>query len=271
MTILSELKLITDQFTFTEGPTWHKDGYLLFSDIPESKIYRFNENDGVSVWRSETGQSNGLAFDRMGNLLACEHANRRVSMTDPKGAIIPVVEQYNGKRLNSPNDCIVRSDGVIYFTDPPYGIEEHQKELSFNGVFRVTPGETPVLLSEDFNKPNGLALNPDETEIYIADTEKELVMIYRVSPNGDISDGRVFAPVGRPDGMKVDINGCLYVASTEGVVIFDPAGNRIETVQLPQRPANLAFGGYDYKTLFIAARTGLYQLRSTTSGITIWR
>jgi gluconolactonase len=271
MTILSELKLIADTFTFIEGPTWHKDGYLLFSDIPESKIYRFDEEEGVSLWRLETGQSNGLAFDRMGNLMACEHANRRVSMTDLNGSIIPVAEQYNGHRLNSPNDCIVRSDGVIYFTDPPYGIEEHQKEQSFNGVFRVTLGEAPVLLSKDFDKPNGLALSLDETQIYIADTEKELVRIYQVATNGDISDGRVIAHVGRPDGMKVDVNGCLYVASTEGMVVFDPDGTRIESMQLPQRPANMAFGGDDYKTLFIAARTGLYQLRSVTPGITIWR
>lgn len=266
----TELVQVSGNFTFLEGPAWHPEGYLLVSDIPQSKIYRFHPTEGFSVWREESGHSNGLAFDREGCLIACEHGNRRVSRTLADGTIQSLADRYEGKQLNSPNDCAVRSDGAIYFTDPPYGIEPQQQELSFHGVYRVRPGEEPTLLVNDFDRPNGLAFTPDEQCLYIAETQKELIRIYSVTADGDLREGRIFVSVGRPDGMKVDQSGNLFVASMEGLVVFDSNGNRLDCLGMPERPANLVFGGREYQTLFIAARTGLYRIGVHHPGKPLW-
>lgn len=266
----SELIKISGGFTFLEGPAWHKDGYLLFSDIPESKIYCYDPGEGFSIWRAESGHANGLAFDRGGCLIACEQSTRRVSQTNQDGTILSLADHFQDQRLNSPNDCAVRSDGTIYFTDPPYGIEPQQQETPFHGVYRVRPGETPILIASDFDRPNGLAFAPGERVFYIAETQKELVRKYELDSNGDLKNGSVFSSVGRPDGMKVDEEGNLYVASTEGLVVFDLSGNRRACLAAPERPANLVFGGGDYRTLFIAARTGLYQIETCIPGRPLW-
>lgn len=269
--LVSSLERISDGFTFLEGPVWHKDGYLLFSDIPEDKIIRFDPEEGFSVFRTPSGQSNGLTFDPKGNLIACEHANRRVSITQPDGTVIAIAERYQGPRLNSPNDCVSHSNGTVYFTDPPYGIQAEQKELDFNGIFRVSPGKDPVLLNRDFERPNGLAFSPDEEFLYVADTQRESIFRFKVTPLGDLTDETQFAAAGRPDGMKVDRDGNLFVASTEGIVIFNSQGDRICCLEMPERPSNCAFGEKDLKTLYITARTGLYRIRIHTPGITVWK
>jgi len=271
MIFTSKLSELGRHFQCTEGPVWHRDGYLLFSDIPADRILWSNGRDLIKVWRSESGHSNGLTFDREGRLIACEHGNRRVSRTEADGSVITVADQYQEKKLNSPNDCVVRSDGIIYFTDPPYGLEGRPQECPFNGVFRVSPGHEPVLLLEDMEKPNGLAFSPDEQFLYIADTSREHIRVFSVDPSGDLKEGRVFASVGRPDGMKADVDGNLYVASTEGIVVFNPGGNRLEVLAVPERPSNCAFGDRDKKTLFITARKGLYQVRTELPGINPWR
>ncbi len=271
MIFSSAVKTIAESFTFLEGPVWHKDGYLLFSDIPESTIYRWCEDEGLSVWRSPSNQSNGLTIDPEGCLIACEHEARRVSRTNPDGSVVSIADHYQNQRLNSPNDCVSRSDGIVYFTDPPYGTKEEERELPFNGVFRVLPGSSPILLTKELDRPNGLAFTPDESHLYIADTQQEEIHLFRVTADGDLEEGRVFAKVGRPDGMKVDVEGNLYAMSTEGIVVLDPKGNRLETIELPQRPANCAFGGSDYKTLYITARTSLYQIQTHRPGVSHWR
>ena len=267
--LVSSLEKISSGFTFLEGPVWHQDGYLLFSDIPEDKITRFSQEEGFSIFRTPSGQSNGLTFDPNGNLIACEHANRRVSMTLYDGTVIALAERYQGHRLNSPNDCVSHSNGTIYFTDPPYGIQVDQKELDFNGIFRVSPGKESVLLNRDFERPNGLVFSPDEKFLYVADTQRETIFRFFVTPSGDLEDETQFAAVGRPDGMKVDRDGNLFVASTEGIVTFNYQGDRISILEMQERPSNCAFGERDFKTLYITARTGLYRIRIHTPGITV--
>jgi len=263
---------------FTEGPVWRPGpatglqdrlpaqpaGDLLFSDIPASRIVRwFPGPDGpeLTTFRTPSGQSNGLTLDAQGRLLACEHGNRRVSRTETDGRVVTLADRYEGKRLNSPNDLVVARDGSVYFTDPPYGVEEKDRELAFQGVFRVSAdGKKLQLLVKDFVKPNGLAFSPDGKTLYVADTEKAHIRAFEVRKDGTLGKDRVFAPIQWPDGMKVDGKGNVWCTGSEGVSVFDPAGKLLGVVPVPENPANCAFGGPDGKTLFITARTGVYRL-----------
>jgi len=254
---------------FTEGPLWHPGGYLLFSDIPNDRIHRLR-GGALDVHREPSGNSNGLTLDREGRLLACEHGNRRVSR-EGDGVVETVASHYEGKRLNSPNDIIVRRDGRIFFTDPPYGIREEQRELAFNGVFTIAPdGGVPELLVSDFERPNGLALSPDEATLYIADTARHHVRAFDVGADGSLAGGRVFAAMteeGRPDGMKVDVDGRLYV-SAGTLQVFAADGAPLGVIDCPQSPANCAWGE-DGAVLYITARTAVYRLRFGVRGIAV--
>ena len=268
-----EPERIASGLQFTEGPVWHPDGYLLFSDIPADTIYKWTSDGGIEKFRSPSGNSNGLTFDRHGRLVACEHGNRRVSLTELDGTIVTLAGEYQGKRLNSPNDLVVKSDGSVYFTDPPYGVKPDQRELDFQGVYRVAPDGVIALLADDFEKPNGLAFSPDEKILYIADTDRKHVRAFDVQPDGTLANDRVFAEdvfeAGHgPDGMKVDINGNLYIAA--GFVwIFDSAGKHLGNIVAPEAPANLAFGGPDNKTLFLTARTSVYKVQLKVQGVKV--
>ena len=257
---------VADGLGFTEGPVWLPDGSLLFSDIPNSRIHRWHDG-ALGVYREPSGGSNGLTLDLSMRLLACEHDNRRVSR-ERDGVVEPVATHYEGKRLNSPNDIVVRSDGRIFFTDPPYGITEDQRELPFNGVFTLSTSGDLRLLATDFDRPNGLAFSPDERTLYIADTARYHVRSFDVAADGTLSNGRVFAEVreeGRPDGMKVDREGRLFVCATT-VQVFAADGRPLGVIDCPQMPANCTWGE-DGATLFIAARTGVYRTRIATAGI----
>ncbi len=264
-------RLIGDGLGFTEGPVWHPDGVLLFSDIPNSRIMRWR-GGALDVYRQPSGQSNGLTLDAAMRVVACEHENRRVSI-ERDGAVHALATHYDGKRLNSPNDVVVRDDGRIFFTDPPYGITEDQRELPYNGVFTIAAdGSGLTLLLTDFDRPNGLAFSPDERTLYIADTARHHVRAFDVAPEGSLSNGLVFAEMreeGRPDGMKVDRAGRLYVCAMT-VQVFAPDGRPLGVIDCPQLPANCTWGE-DGSTLFIAARTGVYATRIETSGIAPYR
>ena len=257
---------VAEGIGFSEGPLWQPDGGLLFSDTPGNRIHLWY--DGVlSVARDPSGQSDGLTFDRESRLIACEHGNRRVSREDG-GLVLPIATNFEGKRLNSPNDVVVRSDGRVFFTDPPYGINEEQRELPFNGVFSIAPQGVLSLLATDFDRPNGLAFSPDERTLYIADTSRHHVRAFDVDNHGALSSGRVFAEMreeGRPDGMKVDRDGRLYVCAAT-VQVFAADGRPIGVIDCPQLPANCAWGG-DGSDLYITARTGVYRTRLHTTGI----
>jgi sugar lactone lactonase YvrE len=261
-------------FEFTEGPVWVPDGYLLFSDIPASTIYRWTPGSvSAEVFRAPSGRSNGLTLDREGRLLACEH-DRRLSRTEGDGSVVTLAERYEGKRLNSPNDVVVRSDDSIYFTDPPYGLprQEEGRELDFNGVYRLAPDGALTLLDDSFDRPNGLAFSPDERVLYVDDSRRGHIRAFDVQADGMLSNGRVFAELrepgeqGVPDGMKVDVRGNVFCTGPGGIWVLDAAGEPLGVIRVPEVPANLAWGDDDLKTLYITARTGLYRLRVRTGG-----
>jgi gluconolactonase len=272
------LEQVATGFGFTEGPLWCGD-YLLFSDIRRNRIVRFrmrSEGPEITTYRSPSGNSNGLTVDRSGRLIVCEHSGRRVTRTEVDGSVSILAERYDGRRLNSPNDVVVRSDGSIYFTDPSFGLGSPPKwkELSFNGVYRITPDGELVLLADDFEMPNGLAFSPDEDILYINDTTRNHIRAFDVSDNGGISNGRVFIKmegeeIGRPDGMKVDQQGNVYCTGPGGIWIMQPDGKCLGRVMMPEQPANFGWSDRDWKTLYITARTSIYRLRLLVPGITI--
>jgi len=269
---MEEPEQIATGFQFTEGPVWHPDGYLLFSDIPANVIAKWKPDSKVETFREPSGNSNGLTYDRQGRLIACEHGNRRVSRTEPDGTVVTLADRYQGKRLNSPNDVVVKSDGSIYFTDPPYGVQPDQRELDFQGVYRLASDGTLTLLVDDFDRPNGLAFSPDETILYIDDTTRRHVRAFDVQPDGTLKNGRIFAELksdktGGPDGMKVDVNGNVYVTGPGGTWGFDATGKHLGTIVTPENPANCAFGGKDNKTLYITARTSVYCVKLNVPGV----
>jgi len=265
-----EAERIASTFQFLEGPVWvPARNELLFSDIPANRIFRYSPvANSFNVFREPSGQANGNALDPQGRLVTCEHENRRISRTETNGAITALATRYKGKRLNSPNDIVCRSDGSVYFSDPPYGVKPELRELDFQGVFRISPdGNVLTLVARDFVKPNGLAFSPDEKILYIADTELGHIRAFDVNTDGSIANSRVFCRVERPDGLRVDAEGSLYISAMKSVEIFDRTGARRGEITLPQRPANIAFGDADRQTLYICARTGLYRAHTNVPGV----
>ena len=265
---------------FTEGPIWNAEGnFLLFSDIPADQIKMWTPDSGITTFRQPSGQSNGLTYDKQKRLLACEHANRRVSRTELDDTVTTLVSHYEGKKLNSPNDIVVKSDGSIYFTDPPYGLkaeygEEGGAELDFQGVYRLSAdGQQLTLLVDDFERPNGLCFSPDESILYIDDTTRMHVRAFDVQADGTITKDRVFAVEkgehGAPDGMKVDQQGNVYLTGPQGIWIFDPEARHLGVIQVPEGAANLGWGGENWQTLFITARSSIYQIQLKVSGIPV--
>lgn len=261
-------------FQFTEGPIWRPDGSLLFSDIPANRIYRWTPDGGADVWREPTGNANGLTLDRQNRLIACEHTGRRVSRTETDGTVVALADQYESGRLNSPNDVVVKSDGTVYFTDPPYGIQPEEREQSCNGVYRILPNGALELLIDDFDRPNGLAFSPDESILYIDDSPRRHVRAFDVRSDGTLTNSRVFADMGHPqpgspDGMKIDEAGNLYVTGATGVWVFESDGTHLGVIVTPERPANCAWGDDDRTSLYITARTSLYRVRVKVPGLPV--
>jgi len=265
-------------YRFLEGPVWvdagssllepmgATPGGLIFSDILASRQYWWADGR-TGIFREPTGQANGNALDRDGTLLSCEHENRCISRIDGARVTSTVVDRYAGKRLNSPNDVVARSDGTIFFTDPPYGVTEDQRELEFQGVYSVAPGSSdPVLQNDAFRKPNGLAFSVDEASLYIADTENGHLRRFSVGVDGTLSNEITFCECERPDGMCIDSEDNVWVACMEGVEIFDAHGQRIGFIALPERPANVAFGDAQRGTLYVCARTSIYTVETEIAG-----
>ncbi len=261
-------------FEFTEGPLWYSAGYWVFVDIRTSRIYKLEPGGQPEVIRENSDQSNGMTFDMQGRLLICEMESRQLNRWEDDGSFTIVAGRWNGKRLNRPNDVVCASDGSIYFTDPSLRMEPHEKEQLFNGVYRVAPDGTVNPIITDFEFPNGLALSPDERTLYVANSRPDMfIKAYDVQPTGSVTNGRIFADLklegleGVPDGFKVDVEGRVYSTGPGGCWVFSPAGEHLGTIELPEIPANCAFGGPDYKTLFFTARTGIYSVRTTTAGV----
>jgi len=286
----AKIEKLAGGFMFTEGPVWVRDGgYLLFSDPNNNLIYRWSEEDGVSVYRTHSGYtgmnigeygqpgSNGLTLDAQERLTINEHGNRRVTRLEKNGQLTVLADRYEGKRLNSPNDLVYRSDGALYFTDPPFGLpkffEDSRKELPYSGVFCLINGELK-LVSKDLTGPNGLAFSPDEKYLYVDnwDEKRKVIMRYDVHPDGTLSSGQVFIDAtSEPgedawDGMKIDVKGNLYLSGPGGLWIVSQEGKHLGTIVGPEHPHNLAWGGEDHKTLYLAAQTGLYRLSVNIPG-----
>lgn len=267
----NKVKKLADGFQFTEGPVWVKD-CLLFSDIPADTIYKYDGK--TETFLKPSGHSNGLTLDKQGRLLLCEH-DRRLTRLEEDLTKTVLAESYEGKRLNSPNDLVVKTDGTIYFTDPPYGLPKRKdgKELDFCGVYKYTNGVL-TLLDDKIPLPNGLALSPDEKTLYVADSSSAKIYSYNVTVDG-LENKRVYHNMrdidlpGGADGMKVDVKGNVFCTGPGGIHVIDPEGERIGVIKPPEIPANIAWGGDDYKTLYITARTGLYSLKVLTGGTSL--
>ena len=278
---------VADNFRFIEGPIWIPAGkYLRFSDTQGNRMYQYTPaSQDLKVFRQNSGYSgadvaelyepgsNGLTLDPQGRLTMCQHGNRRVARLNPDGSETALADHFEGKRLNSPNDLVFRSDGTLYFTDPNYGLRrlkgEPQKELDFQGVYSLRQGKL-TLVDRDLATPNGIALSPDEKYLYVGDGKH--LMRYQVHPDGTAGDGTLFfdmsstATRGGIDGMKVDVEGNLYVTGPGGLWIISSEGKHLGTLTLPQQPANVGWGEADARTLYLTARTGLYRIRFNVPG-----
>ena len=267
---------------WAEGPVYFADGnYLVWSDIPNNRMLRW-AGGHVSVFRDFSNNSNGNTRDRQGRLITCEHGARRVTRTEPDGSITVLVDQFQGKKLNSPNDVVVKSDGTVWFTDPPYGIlsdyEGHFAEGEYGGcyVFRFDPATGALdAVVEDFNKPNGIAFSPDESKLYVVDTGRSHspdgehhIRVFSVDNQGRLSGGEVFAEVspGIPDGLRVDLHANIWTSAGDGVQCYAPDGVCLGKITVPEPVSNLTFGGEKRNRLFITATTSLYAVYVATTG-----
>jgi gluconolactonase len=295
-----KVERLAGDFGFLEGPVWvRKGGYLLFSDIPANVINKWTPDGKVSVFLKPSGftgtdpsdvgmlnnngreavtliGSNAVTLDRRGRVVFCEHGDRAIARIEKNGKRTVLADRYDGKRLNSPNDLVYKSDGALYFTDPPAGLrkgdDDPKKELPFDGVYLLNRGKLQ-LLDKTFKRPNGLAFAPGEKYFYVNDTARKLIMRFEVQPDDTIANGQVFIDMtpdkapGAPDGMKVDRKGNVYCTGPGGFWIMSPEGKHLGTVKTPELPANLAFGDADGKTLYLTARTGLYRIHLKIPGI----
>jgi gluconolactonase len=301
----ARLEKVATGFTWTEGPVWIQPGYLMFADIPSNSIRKWTPGNGVSIFMQPSGYqgsaqyggpepgSNGMTLDRAGRLTVAGHAQRnvwRLERIDSKARMTILADTYRGKRLNSPNDLVYKSDGSLYFTDPPYGLrtqkdDDPSKQLQVNGVYRI-PGATDQkagaepsreqlqLLIKDLPRPNGIVFSPDEKYLYVNNSEpKKIWMRYTVKADGTLTDGMLFCDAtsdtrpGAPDGMKVDQKGNLYSAGPGGVWIFSPAGKHLGTIDFPEKVANMAWGETDYRTLYVTASSSIYRISLEVPGV----
>jgi len=287
----TKIEVIGFGFEWAEGPIWIKDGgYLLFSDIPRNSIMKWKEGEGVTLFLKPSGYTgvvdyghepgtNGLTVDSQGRLVSCEHGDRRIARLEKDGGKRTLVDNYMGRRLNSPNDLVYKSNGDLYFTDPPYGLpknwDDPRRELDFCGVYRLSKDGKLTLLTKDLTRPNGLAFSPDEKKLYVAvsDPKKAIVMEYPMNDDGTLGTGRVFADLtesvdklpGLPDGMKVDRNGNLFTTGPGGIYIFASDGKRLGRIETGEKTANCAWGG-DGSTLYMTADMYLCRVKTLTKG-----
>jgi gluconolactonase len=280
----AELERLGTGFTFTEGPLWNPDGFLLFSDMPGDVRRRWDAESGVTEVANPSNKGNGMTFDLDGRLIVCEHVTSSVVRMDPDGTGTGrevLASHYGDRELNAPNDVVVKSDGAIYFSDPTYGRMpgfgiEREQDLDFQGVYRIAPGGGDTqLLADDFGQPNGLCFSVDESLLYVNDTEKAHIRVFDVQPDGTIANSRVLADgIGTAsleigdlvDGMKLDERGNIWVTGPGGVCVFDAEGEHIGTVEVPEPVGNLNWGGPDWNWLFIPATSSVYRIECKVSG-----
>jgi gluconolactonase len=272
-----QVEAVADGFTFADGACWHRLGFLLFADPPRSRIHRWDPRSGLNVFREPSDNATAFALDAQGRLLAAEQSTRRISRTEDDANTVTLVDKFEGKRLNSPNDLVVAADGAVYFTDPPYGLpgQTQGKELDFQGVFRLAPDGHLTVVSRDMPRPNGIGLSPDGRTLYVSDSERRELRAFSLREDGGASASRRLAEIapwkssvrGVPDGLTLDGEGHVYVAGPGGVWVFAANGGRLGVIPIAETPASCAFGDADGKTLYITARTRLYKIRMSIAGL----
>jgi gluconolactonase len=261
------VETIARDMHYAEGPIWSLEGFLLFSDTVTDRIEKWAPGKGISEFASRAGGANGNAFDEQGRLYTCEFRERRVTRTAKNGKTDVLAERYEGKRLNAPNDIVVRRDGNVYFTDPAFGNQQDSRELDFYGVFRLnTRGELEAVAKWK-TRPNGIALSPNGRLLYIADSDERQVRVFDLDRGGSASNARVFIPKveGVPGGLRTDVKGNVYVAA-KYLSVYTPQGELLNDIHLSQSPSNLAFGDPDFSTLYITARNAVYRIRIGVKG-----
>jgi gluconolactonase len=268
----AKLEQISTGYKFTEGAAWLRDGSLIWSDIPANAIYRLKGSD-LTVFRQPSHNANGNIVDPQGRVVTCEHGSRSVTRLERDGKITLLADKFEGKRLNSPNDAVVHTNGTVYFTDPPYGISRQQEELGFAASYQLRPDGTLSLISKDFRKPNGIALSPDQRTLYVADTEGMHIKAFNVFRDGSVSPRpRLFAEVkgdkpGAPDGLRVDVKGNVYCTGSGGVHVFSPTGRALGVIAIPEVATNCAWGDRDAKGLYVTAGRSIYRIRLNIAGV----
>jgi gluconolactonase len=280
----SGLEKLCTGFIWAEGPVYFAEGdYLLFSDIPNNRMMRWHDQEGLSVFRQPSNFTNGHYRDHQGRLISCEHGTRRVTRTEEDGSITVLIDHYQGKKLNSPNDVVVKSDGTIWFTDPPYGILSNHEgykadsELGHCYVFRFDPATNDLsIVAHDRDKPNGLAFNLDETILYVSDTDISHnpngwhhIFAYDVLDDKQLGPGRIFAEIspGASDGFRLDKHGYIFTSSGDSIQIFSPDGMLLGKIIVPEPSSNCTFGGPNKDRLFITATSSLYSIYLNTQGV----
>ena len=278
------LEKVAGGFIFTEGPVWHSsEEHLVWTDIIGDTIWKWTPGQGTSIRMRPSGKADGMTYDHQGRLVVAGWSSRTVWRMEPDGSTTTLASHYQGKKLNTPNDIVVKSDGSIYFTDPSNGIRntgmecyDIQKYIDYEAVFRLDLADGSLtLLLDDMINPNGLCFSPDESLLYINDTPRRHIRVFDVEPDGSISNGRLFAELfhddsGAPDGMKVDVEGNVYCTGPGGVWVTDPRGNHLGRILTPEHCANFAFGGNDMKTMFFTARSTVYRMRLNIPGIPVY-
>ena len=265
----SDLRIekVATGYIFTEGPAWSRDGYLIFSDIPGDKLLEFKPGGKPTNFRENSSGAIGNTFDAQGRLYSCESHARRVTRTDKKGKIEVLAERWQGKRLNAPNDIVVRKDGQVYFTDPAFGNQQDTRELDFYGVFHISHRGELDVIAKSKGRPNGIALSPNGRILYVTNSDQRNVRAYDLDRNGEASNERVLISniAGIPDGIKVDETGNLYVAAAR-IEVHTPEGKPIGGFVMQETPSNCAFGDVDLQSLYITARTSVYRVRLNVKG-----
>ena len=258
---------IATGFVFAEGPVWSRDGFLVFSDVPENKLLELKLGQKPALLRANSNGAMGNAFDSQGRLYTCETHARHITRTDKKGRVDVFAERYEGKRFNAPNDIVVRKDGQVYFTDPAFGNQEETRELDFFGVYHVSPRGEVELIAKPKGRPNGITLSPNGRLLYVANSDERNIRAYDLDSKGAASNERVLVSgiEGIPDGLRADEKGNLYVAAKR-IEVFSPDGKSLGSISLAETPSNLAFGDEDFQSLFVTARTSVYRIRLDVKG-----
>ena len=262
----AQVKQLATGFTFTEGPATHPSGSVYFTDVRQSRIHIYAPSGEVATFLENTENANGLYFNPQGDLIACQGGGRKVVSIDPDGKITVIADNYQNKKLNSPNDLWLAPNGGIYFTDPRYGRKRDDVEQDGEHVYYLPPNAKKLIrVIDDMTKPNGLIGTPDGKNLYVTDPGADATYVYKINPDGTLTDKKFFAPEGS-DGMTIDTKGNVYLTN-EAVKIYNAKGEIIETIQIPERPANVTFAGKNKKTLFITARKSIYEIKMNAKGI----